>query len=113
MKKFKWVIGLLVLLWAFTAMAGTQEPLNVTINSSTWTAVTLSSPKPLAGYAFQTRDGADFLWKHASTDTAYFTVRDGNIIFVELSNSQQQEVLFYAKSVSGTPVVEVFLLNWR
>jgi len=93
------------------AIADTEEPVNTSIDSSTWTAIALDGSTPCTSYLFQSRDGSDFLWKKTAASSNYFTVKDGAGLVITFARERTPTTLFYAQSVSGTPVIEVFVFN--
>lgn len=112
MKKFLVIMVLIAyLIIPFFAFAETEEPVNTSIDSITWTAISLDGSTACKNYIFQSRDGSDFKWKKTAGSTNYFTVRDGTAISVTFTRERQPGVLFYAQSVSGSPVIEVFVFN--
>ncbi len=115
MKKFKaitlFIIGIILLIGVYSAMADSEEPVNTAIDSSSWTEIALNGNVACTSYIFQTRDGSDFKWKKTAASTNYFTIRDGAAFSVTFARQRQPTTLFYAQSVSGTPVIEVFVFN--
>ena len=93
------------------ALSDSEEPVNTAIDSSSWTGIALDGDVACTSYIFQTRDGSDFKWKKTAASTNYFTIRDGAAFGVTFARQRQPTTLFYAQSVSGTPVIEVFVFN--
>ena len=85
--------------------------LNTEINDSEWTEVSLSSQQTGRQYVIQSRDGSDFKISNTSSGSTYWTVRDGSAISVKDYSLAMGDTLFYAKSVSGTITIEVFIID--
>lgn len=96
---------------AACVFADTEEPVNTSISSATWTPIQMDGLTPCKSYVFQSRDGSDFKWKKTATSTNYFTIRSGMAVTVDFNRERKPEILFYAQTVSGSAVVEVFIFN--
>ncbi len=88
-----------------------EKPINTSIGDSDWTAVSLGSGQTCSSYAFQSRDGSTFKVSDTPDGAEYFTVRDGAIPSMKQCHGVAGMTLFYAKAVSGTTVIEVFILD--
>jgi len=90
---------------------GPQEPINTTISSTAWTAITLDGKTPCSSYMFQTRDGSDFKWARTAYPEFYFTFKDGAVPVINLPGNDTPKILFYAQSIEASAVIEVFILS--
>jgi hypothetical protein len=105
------VFILALILVSTIAFADTEEPVNTTIDTTTWTAIALDGATACTSYLFQSRDGSDFYWKKTATSTNYFTVKDGAALIITFNRARQPTTLFFAQAATGTPVIEVFVFN--
>ena len=112
MKKLQlFILALVLAIFVSFAMADTEEPVNTSIDSSTWTAIALDGSTPCSSYMFQLREAADFKWKKTAASTNYFTIKSGGVLVIDFARERTPTTLFYAQSASGTPTVEVFVFN--
>jgi len=79
------------------------EILNVTLNSSTDTAITFNNRVTSA--VFHCRSAVDVYIRRESEDSKYFTIPSGGSLTIDVSKSTVTP--FYARSASSTPVLEV------
>jgi len=105
------LVLVLCFIHAACVLADTEEPVNTSISASSWTLIQLNGLTPCKSYVFQTRDGSDFKWKKTEGSTNYFTVRSGMAVTVNFNRERKPTALFYAQTISGDSVVEVFVFN--
>lgn len=103
------LIGLLLVV--SISFADMAEPLNVTIDNTNWTAISLDGDTTCKAYVFQSRDGTDFKIKRKAASTNYYTIRNGIPYSVTFERDRKPTTLFYAQSTSGEIVIEVFVVN--
>ncbi len=75
-----------------------QDPLNIAIDNSTWTPITLTADCSM--FLAQSRGTFDWKWSNSSTGTPYFTVKNIDKAFGEPINQSKGDVLFYAQLVT-------------
>ncbi|HEX9972289.1 MAG TPA: hypothetical protein VGD14_09480 [bacterium] len=105
------IVGLLILISFCGSSYAIEKPINVPISGTSFLPVSLNSGQTCTAYAFHSRDGADFLISDTADGAKYFTVRDGEGIAPEEVYGVPGAILFYAKPVSGTVVIEVLVLK--
>lgn len=83
-----------------------QDPLNIDIDNSTWTPITLNAGCSM--FLAQSRGTFDWKWSNSSTGTPFFTVKNIEKAFGEPINLNKGDVLFYVQLVSeASDVLEV------
>ncbi len=103
---------IVLMILCIASMVFAIEPvINQAIDSSSWTAVTLGANQTCTSYAFQARDGSAFKISDNSSGTTYFTVKEDAGMSIKEHYRNSGSTLFYAQSVSGTPVIEVIILK--
>ena len=88
-----------------------EEPLNVSIDSTNWTEIAMDGDTAAAVLTFRSRDGATWKWKKTATSDNYFTFLDGESGRIGYNRERQPTTLFFAQTVSGTAIIEVFIFN--
>ena len=86
-----------------------QKPLNVSVSSAAWTAVTLGADQSAKDFAVQARAANNFKMSDTSAGTKYFTVKSGTAISFEDVNAPKGSTLFYAQSSAAADVLEVVI----
>jgi hypothetical protein len=103
-------IGLLVSCLLVGFVYAIEVPINQTINSKSWTPISLGPDQTCSSYAFQARDDTVFKVSATPDGAKYFTIKEGAAISLEKLHGIPGATLFYAQTVSGTTEVEVFIL---
>jgi len=107
----KLLVAVFTLFALYSSAYSIEKPVNVSISGTAFLPVYLNPGQTCSSYAFHSRDGADFLISDTADGAKYFTVRDGEGIAPEEEHGVPASILFYAKPVSGTLVVEVLILR--
>ena len=76
-----------------------HTPIEVSITTGGFVAVTLTADKSCKGFHVSTRDAADFLLSDVSAGTTYATLKSG--MFFDIA-AEGGDILFYAKGTSST-----------
>jgi len=82
--------------------------INTAVDTSNWTAITIPTDTSCKAILAHLRSGNQWLLSHTSAGTKYFTM-SGTLSMDIASN--EEEVLFYVKAVSGADTMEVILLD--
>lgn len=88
-----------------------REPvINQAIDSTTWTAIAMGNSQKCGSYLAKSRD-ADIAIKikRSLSDATFLTIDAGGAFGIRESHGVPGSVLFYAQSVSGTPIIEVVI----
>lgn len=108
----KLVLIFIMIMFAIPALA-MEEVINVTINDSTWTEIPLNYDQNAHAYALQARTSVAFMIQKSAISTSYWTVKaDGGISLTEFI-PKKGGTLCYAKSSSGSIVIEVTIIQNR
>jgi hypothetical protein len=125
--KRKLVIGLLIIallgvgfiignimepIRGYSATGKIQTPLNVSVENTGWTAITLGAGQRCSGFVARIR-GASNDWKmsDSSTGTKYITIDNASALSMDI-DADKGETLFYVQTSTGADTLEV-LLNAR
>jgi hypothetical protein len=79
--------------------------LNVTLNDSTWVPITLDTPLA-ASVVMECRSEVAVMF-YVGSQSEYFTLKSGRNL--ELDVKSIEDPIMYAKSASGTVVLEIFV----
>jgi len=88
-----------------------KVPINQSIDSTSWTPIRLGADQTCSSYAFQARDSKTFKVSATPDGSKYFTIKEGSSISVTEHHGVPGSVLFYAQTMSGSTLIEVFIIS--
>ena len=110
MKKF-YLLTVLVGIWISSfAGAQIQTPINTSVTTTTWVAITLGTSQSGMTFMVQTRGGNDWKFSDSSAGTSYVTVSGGQSFCFNLS-VVKGATIFYVQSVGNNDTIELFVLK--
>jgi hypothetical protein len=108
----KVLIATTLMLLCVNAQAGNPVSKSITLNASTFTAITVSTPVWGADLGCITSDSSAWIYSEDAAGTVPITIpAPGSISFK--CRKSVAGIVFYAKAASGTPELSVFVGNCR
>lgn len=104
----KLILTAIIILISTSVNAGNPASTSIALNDSTFTAITLDTPSIGRDLGCVTSDSSAWIYSEDSAGTVPITIPAPGSISFECRKSVAG-IIFYAKAVSGTPSLSVFV----